>query len=87
MRKNRWEMISSFSQRMRSFICRPLSALKGQFAGEAAYNQMLQAGDPVVYEVYEVHRPPVAGVLPHGLSTDFEFEYHHGQRPSGLACH
>jgi glucose-6-phosphate isomerase, archaeal len=49
-------------------IRRPLSALKGQFADQAAYDRMLQAGDPVVYEVYEVQRPVVAGELPSGLS-------------------
>jgi glucose-6-phosphate isomerase len=48
---------------------RPLSALKGYFSDEAAYEQMLRQGDPVVYEVYEIRRPELAGELLPGLSV------------------
>lgn len=49
-------------------VRRPLSSMRGHFADQTAFNRMLQAGDPMVYEVYEVHRPATAGELPHGLS-------------------
>lgn len=46
---------------------RRLSALRGQFADEESYNRMV-VDDPLVYEVYEVHRPEIAGELLHGIS-------------------
>jgi glucose-6-phosphate isomerase len=49
-------------------IQRRLSAMKGQFSDEAAYQEMLSAEDTLVYEVYEITRPPVAGEVLHGLS-------------------
>jgi glucose-6-phosphate isomerase len=42
--------------------------MKGQFSDEAAYQEMLSAEDTLVYEVYEITRPPVAGEVLHGLS-------------------
>jgi glucose-6-phosphate isomerase len=47
---------------------RNLSAMKGQFLDEEAYRQMVEAGDPILYEVYEISRPEVAGELIHGIS-------------------
>jgi len=49
-------------------IQRRLSAMKDQFSDEAAYQEMLSAEDTLVYEVYEITRPPVAGEVLHGLS-------------------
>ena len=49
-------------------ISRSLSAMKGQFADQAAYQAMLAREDVVLYEVYEVKRPEVAGELLHGTS-------------------
>lgn len=49
-------------------IERRLSALKGQFHDEAAYARLLAEGDVLLYEVYEIQRPDVAGELPNGLS-------------------
>jgi glucose-6-phosphate isomerase len=49
-------------------ITRRLSAMQGQFANQAAYQAMLARGDVVLYEVYEVRRPEVAGELLHGIS-------------------
>jgi glucose-6-phosphate isomerase len=49
-------------------ITRTLSAMEGQFADEQAYRAMLSLGDTVLYEVYEIHRPEVAGELLHGIS-------------------
>lgn len=49
-------------------IERRLSSLKGQFHDQQAYEAMLAQGDPLLYEVYEVKRPEVAGELLHGLS-------------------
>lgn len=49
-------------------LVRKLSAMKGQFADEVAYAAMLRQDDVVLYEVYETHRPEIAGELAHGLS-------------------
>ncbi len=47
---------------------RRLSAMRGQFLDESAYKQMVDACDPILYEVYEISRPQVAGELIHGIS-------------------
>jgi glucose-6-phosphate isomerase len=49
-------------------ITRTLSAMEGQFADQQAYRAMLFREDTVLYEVYELHRPEVAGELLHGIS-------------------
>ena len=46
---------------------RRLSALSGHFSDGQAYARMLSA-DPLVYEVYEMRRPEVAGELLHGIT-------------------
>jgi glucose-6-phosphate isomerase len=55
--------------RTASHIQRRLSALYGQFSDQTAYAALRVAqGDVVLYEVYELVRPAVAGELPHGVS-------------------
>jgi glucose-6-phosphate isomerase len=49
-------------------IVRRLSSMKNQFLDQDTYNRMLAADDQALYEVYEIHRPEVAGELLHGLS-------------------
>ncbi len=49
-------------------IQRRLSALRGQFHDQAAYQAMLEHDDPVLYEVYEIQRPHEAGELLTGVS-------------------
>ena len=49
-------------------IQRRLSALKGQFLDEKAYTEMLEREDTLLYEVYELKRPQVAGELLTGIS-------------------
>jgi glucose-6-phosphate isomerase len=49
-------------------IQRRLSALRGQFLDQDAYQAMLAQGDPVLYEVYEIVRPHQAGELLTGVS-------------------
>ena len=49
-------------------IKRPLSAMKGQFLDQAAYQALLDAEDKLLYEVYELKRPEIAGELLHGIS-------------------
>ena len=49
-------------------IERRLSAMQGQFRDQAAFNTMLGKEDPVLYKVYEIERPNVAGELLHGIS-------------------
>ena len=56
--------LSSFD----NHIQRRLSAMQGQFSDKTAFEAMLQREDMVLYEVYEVKRPEIAGELPHGLS-------------------
>ncbi|NPV86980.1 MAG: glucose-6-phosphate isomerase [Anaerolineae bacterium] len=49
-------------------IQRRLSAMKGQFLDQQAYDQMLAVEDTLVYEVYEIPRPHQAGELLSGIS-------------------
>lgn len=42
--------------------------MRGQFFDTDAHDKMVQNGDPVLYEVYEISRPQVAGELIHGTS-------------------
>lgn len=49
-------------------IQRRLSSMKGQFLDQAAYDALLATEDVLLYEVYEIRRPEVAGELLHGLS-------------------
>jgi glucose-6-phosphate isomerase len=48
---------------------RKLSALRGYYADDAAFQSMVDAEDPVTYEVYEILRPEIPGELLHGLSV------------------
>jgi len=54
--------------RMDNHITRRLSALRGQFRDQAAYEAMLEKEDTLIYEVYEVRRPEKAGELLSGIS-------------------
>jgi glucose-6-phosphate isomerase, archaeal len=56
---------SSFTD---NHIQRRLSALRNQFADREAFQAMLDAGDQLIYEVYENRRPEVAGELLSGIS-------------------
>lgn len=49
-------------------IQRRLSALRGQFLEQAAYDRMLAREDELVYEVYEIKRPEAQGELIMGVS-------------------
>ncbi|HOV07461.1 MAG TPA: glucose-6-phosphate isomerase family protein [Anaerolineaceae bacterium] len=49
-------------------LIRRLSALKGQCLDNQAYETMLAAEDRLVYEVYEIKRPEVAGEILMGIS-------------------
>lgn len=49
-------------------ITRTLSSMRGQFADQSAYQEMLDKEDTLIYEVYEVRRPEVAGELLSGIS-------------------
>jgi glucose-6-phosphate isomerase len=51
-----------------SHIIRKLSSMVGQYLNVEAFQMMLEKGDPVLYEVYEIRRPEVAGELLHGIS-------------------
>jgi glucose-6-phosphate isomerase len=49
-------------------ITRRLSSMPGQFADQTAYAAMLAQEDVLLYEVYEMVRPHLAGELLHGTS-------------------
>jgi glucose-6-phosphate isomerase len=49
-------------------LIRSLSSLRGQFADTAAYERLRSAGDPALYEVYELDRPCRPGEVLHGVS-------------------
>lgn len=49
-------------------IERRLSAMKGQFLDADAFQAMLADDDALLYEVYEIKRPEIAGELLNGLS-------------------
>ena len=49
-------------------IIRKLSSMKGQYYDAQAFDGLLVQSDPVLYEVYELSRPSVAGELLHGIS-------------------
>ena len=49
-------------------IERRLSAMKGQFLDAEAFQAMLADDDALLYEVYEIKRPEIAGELLNGLS-------------------
>jgi len=50
-------------------IVRRLSAMRGQYLDVQAYEQMLAREDVILYEVYEIKRPEIAGELLNGLSV------------------
>ena len=50
-------------------ITRRLSDMRGQFVDQAAYDAMLVEEDVILYEVYEIERPQVAGEILQGLSV------------------
>ena len=49
-------------------IVRTLSAMKGQFHDETAYEKLIAAGDPPLYEVYEFAADQLEGELLSGVS-------------------
>jgi glucose-6-phosphate isomerase len=49
-------------------IVRKLSSMMGQFTNQQAYQAQLGKEDIVLYEVYDVQRPEVAGELLYGIS-------------------
>lgn len=49
-------------------IERNLSAMKGQFQDQQAFAAMIAQDDTLLYEVYEIKRPEIAGELLNGLS-------------------
>ena len=49
-------------------IKRNLSKMAGQYSDQTAYDKLLQAEDVLLYEVYELKRPEIAGEILHGIS-------------------
>jgi glucose-6-phosphate isomerase len=54
--------------RVDKHIQRRLSALRGQFLDQDAFENMLKIEDRLIYEVYEIQRPEVEGELLMGIS-------------------
>ncbi len=61
-------MPQGIPSRVDNHIERRLSALRGQFLDQETYNKMLSTEDQLIYEVYEIQRPEVAGELLMGIS-------------------
>lgn len=59
---------SCIPARFDAHLERRLSSMAGLFHDEAAYKKMLAEGDTLLYEVYELHRPEIAGELLSGIS-------------------
>lgn len=57
------EMLSEYD----SHLIRRLDALKGQFLDEQKYMEILKQ-NPVLYEVYAIERPELAGELMYGIT-------------------
>jgi glucose-6-phosphate isomerase, archaeal len=55
--------------RVDNHIRRTLRSLRGLFLDQQAYDAMLVKEDTLVYEVYEIQRPEVAGELLMGISV------------------
>lgn len=49
-------------------ITRTLSAMKGQYLDQEAFTAALSEEDTLLYEVYEIKRPEIAGEVLHGIS-------------------
>jgi glucose-6-phosphate isomerase len=49
-------------------IIRKLSSMQGQYLDQTSYQTMLSQEDTLLYEVYEINRPQVAGELLQGIS-------------------
>jgi glucose-6-phosphate isomerase len=52
-----------------NYLKRTLSSLRGQYLDQQAYDAMLAKEDALVYEVYEIKRPEVAGEFLMGVSV------------------
>lgn len=52
-----------------SHTTRRLSSMKGQYADQGAYEALFAQGDPLLYEVYEIKRPEIAGELLQGVTV------------------
>lgn len=59
---------SCIPDRFDNHIQRRLSQMAGQYFDHEAYGRMLE-DDPLLYEVYELERPKIAGELLHGVSV------------------
>jgi glucose-6-phosphate isomerase len=49
-------------------IKRNLSKMASQYSDQTAYDKLLQTEDVLLYEVYELKRPELAGEILHGIS-------------------
>ena len=54
-------------------IKRNLSKMAGQYSDQMAYDKLLETGDVLLYEVYELKRPELAGEILHGISITIQF--------------
>lgn len=62
------DRISGTPGRYDKHIQRMLSDMRGQFVDQDAYQKMMAEGDRILYEVYEIGRPGIAGELMQGIS-------------------
>jgi glucose-6-phosphate isomerase len=62
------DMADCIPSKYDNHIKRRLSAMKEQYLDGAAYDALLIQNDNLLYEVYELQRPHMAGELLHGIS-------------------
>jgi glucose-6-phosphate isomerase len=65
----RISLADGFPDRFDNHTTRYLSAMKGQFFDQRAFQAMLAQGDPLLYEVFEINRPEMPSELQHGVSV------------------
>lgn len=62
------DLPSGIPSRYELHTTRTLSSMEGQYLDKKAYASLLEAEDTLLYEVYELTRPAVAGEQIHGVS-------------------
>ncbi|NJN97588.1 MAG: glucose-6-phosphate isomerase [Anaerolineales bacterium] len=62
------DLINTKLEKYDNHIIRTLSAMKGQYLNQTAFEAMVAKEDILLYEVYEIKRPELCGELLQGLS-------------------
>lgn len=66
-----FDMVTGLSKSSAESSKRQLSQMHGMYADEAAFDELVKKGDPLVYEFYELGAPEAAGDLAFGTSITY----------------